>query len=172
MPSPERSAQPMRKVLRTRVAKLVRRPLDGVPNSYVISLFPLPFQGRPAIRRINAVLVRAQVALVCRLLRLTRPVIVVTSPTAWDVVAPTISPLRFAGLQPLGSSLGVRGAGQAGYPGAGALAAGPCRPAIRGCTSRGNCQLLVGMGQQRRALQLLDHPACPAPRTPSEDPSG
>jgi GT2 family glycosyltransferase/glycosyltransferase involved in cell wall biosynthesis len=90
MPTPGRSTQVTRRILRKlkSVAKLVRRPLPELPNFHVMSPLPLPFYGSATARRVNAVLVRAQVRLVCALLGLRRPVIMVTIPTAWDVVAP------------------------------------------------------------------------------------
>ncbi|MBW4716980.1 glycosyltransferase [Saccharothrix obliqua] len=87
MPTPGNSTHVARRVLRKlrSVAKFVRRPL---PNFYVMSPLPLPFYGSPLLRKVNAVLVRTQVRLVARALRIKAPVIMVTIPTAWDVVAP------------------------------------------------------------------------------------
>ncbi|MGN9845719.1 glycosyltransferase [Nonomuraea sp. H19] len=87
MPTPGTSTQVTRRILRKlrSVAKFVRRPLPGF---HVMSPLPLPFYGSPLLRRLNAVLVRAQVRVVCRALGLRRPVFVVTLPTAWDVVRP------------------------------------------------------------------------------------
>jgi GT2 family glycosyltransferase len=90
MPTPGRSTDVTRRILRKlrSVAMLVRRPLDELPNFYVMSPLPLPFYGSPFLRRVNAVLIRTQVRAVCFLLRLADPVIMVTIPTAWDVVRP------------------------------------------------------------------------------------
>jgi GT2 family glycosyltransferase/glycosyltransferase involved in cell wall biosynthesis len=90
MPARGRSSHPARRVLRKlrSVAKLVRHPRPDLPRFAVMSPLPLPFYGSPALRRINAVLVRAQVRLVCLLLGIRRPAVVVTIPTAWDVVRP------------------------------------------------------------------------------------
>jgi GT2 family glycosyltransferase/glycosyltransferase involved in cell wall biosynthesis len=90
MPTPGRSTQVTRRILRKlrSVAKLVRRPLPELPNFFVMSPLPLPFYGSPILRRVNAVLIRVQVRAVCALLRLADPVIMVTIPTAWDVVRP------------------------------------------------------------------------------------
>jgi exopolysaccharide biosynthesis WecB/TagA/CpsF family protein len=90
MPVPGRSTHTARRILRKlrSVAMLVRRPIPDLPGFHVMSPLPLPFYGTPWLRRINAVLVRAQVRLVCLLLRLRTPVIVTTLPTAWDVVRP------------------------------------------------------------------------------------
>ncbi|WP_433271843.1 glycosyltransferase [Actinosynnema sp. CS-041913] len=87
MPTRGNSTHVARRILRKlrSVAKFVRKPL---PNFYVMSPLPLPFYGSPFLRRVNAVLVRAQVRLVATALRLRTPVIMVTIPTAWDVVAP------------------------------------------------------------------------------------
>ncbi|AXB46712.1 glycosyltransferase [Amycolatopsis albispora] len=90
MPSPGRSTQVTRKILRKlrSVAMLVRRPLPELPDFHVMSPLPLPFYGSPLLRRINAVVVRAQVRAVSAALGLRRPVLMVTIPTAWDVVRP------------------------------------------------------------------------------------
>lgn len=90
MPTPGRSTQVLRRVGRKlrSVAMLVRRPLPELPGFYVMSPLPLPFYGSPLVRRVNALLVRAQVLAVSRALGLHRPVIMVTIPTAWDVVRP------------------------------------------------------------------------------------
>jgi glycosyltransferase involved in cell wall biosynthesis len=87
MPTRGNSTHVARRILRKlkSVAKFVRQPL---PNFFVMSPLPLPFYGSPFLRRVNAVLVRAQVRLVATFLRLRTPVIMVTIPTAWDVVAP------------------------------------------------------------------------------------
>ncbi|MGQ0839397.1 glycosyltransferase [Actinokineospora sp.] len=90
MPTPGKSTQFLRRILRKAgsVAKLVRRPLPDVPGYHVMTPLPIPFYGSPAVRRLNAVLVRAQVRAVCAVLRMRAPVVVATIPTAWDVVEP------------------------------------------------------------------------------------
>lgn len=90
MPMPGRSTQVLRRVGRKlrSVAMLVRRPLRELPGFYVMSPLPLPFYGSSLARRVNALLVRAQVLAVSRALGLRQPVIMVTIPTAWDVVRP------------------------------------------------------------------------------------
>jgi GT2 family glycosyltransferase len=90
MPTPGRSTHVARRIARKlrSVAKLVRRPLPELPGFYVMSPLPLPFYGSPLLRKVNAVLVRTQVRLVAAALRLGTPVIMVTIPTAWDVVEP------------------------------------------------------------------------------------
>lgn len=88
MPTPGKSTQFLRRILRKlgSVAKLVRRPLPEVPDYHVMSPLPLPFYGRPWQRKLNAVLVRAQVRAACAALGMRAPVVVATIPTAWDVV--------------------------------------------------------------------------------------
>ncbi|WP_434446144.1 glycosyltransferase [Lentzea sp. E54] len=96
MPSPGKSTQFLRRILRKAksVAMLVRQPIPETPNFYVMTPAPLPFYGKPWLRKLNSVLVRAQVRMVCRLLRMGTPVVVATIPTAWDVV----KPMRHKGL--------------------------------------------------------------------------
>jgi glycosyltransferase involved in cell wall biosynthesis len=90
MPLPGRSTQFLRRILRKArsVAKLVRRPLPDTPGFHVMTPLPLPFYGKPWLRKLNSVLVRAQVRAVCFVLRMGTPVVVATIPTAWDVVKP------------------------------------------------------------------------------------
>ncbi|MGV9302136.1 glycosyltransferase [Nonomuraea sp. NPDC003727] len=87
MPVPGRSTNTLRRIGRKlrSVAKFVRRP---APDFYVMSPLPLPLYGSSLGRKASALLVRAQVAAVCAALGLRRPVVVVTLPTAWDVVRP------------------------------------------------------------------------------------
>ncbi|MGH3864444.1 glycosyltransferase [Actinokineospora sp.] len=87
MPMPGRSTQFVRRIARKlrSIAMLVRQP---APDFYVMSPLPFPFYSKPWQRAVNARLVRAQVRLVCRALRIRTPVMVVTIPTAWDVVRP------------------------------------------------------------------------------------
>lgn len=90
MPLPGRSTDVAGKVIRKlrSVAKLVRRPIPELPDFYVMSPLPLPFYSIPWLRRLNAVIVRAQVRLVCHALGFREPVIITTLPTAWDIVQP------------------------------------------------------------------------------------
>ncbi|MFF4412687.1 glycosyltransferase [Streptosporangium sp. NPDC001559] len=90
MPTPGRSTQVVRRVLRKlrSVAMLVRRPLRDLPNFFVMSPLPLPLYGSATTRRLNAWLVRTQVRAVSWMLGLRTPVIMVTLPTAWDAVRP------------------------------------------------------------------------------------
>lgn len=90
MPVPGRSTHTARRIVRKlrSVAMLVRRPIPELPGFHVMSPLPLPFYSTPWLRRLNAVLVRAQVRVVCLALGLRAPVVVTTLPTAWDVVRP------------------------------------------------------------------------------------
>lgn len=92
MPLPGRSTHTARRVIRKlrSVAMLVRRPIPDLPGFYVMSPLPLPFYSIPWLRRLNAVIVRAQVRMVCLALGLRAPVIITTLPTAWDVVRPMV----------------------------------------------------------------------------------
>ncbi|HEV2779853.1 MAG TPA: glycosyltransferase [Actinophytocola sp.] len=87
MPLPGRSTQSARRILRKlrSIAMLVRRPEPGL---FVMSPVPFPFYSKPWQRRLNAGLVRTQVRVVSRALGIGNPVVVVTIPTAWDVVRP------------------------------------------------------------------------------------
>jgi GT2 family glycosyltransferase len=88
MPVPGRSTQPLRRIVRKAqsVAKLVRRPLTDRPNFFVMTPLIVPFYGSPLARSLNARIVRAQVRTVARLIGIRRAALVVTIPTAWDVV--------------------------------------------------------------------------------------
>lgn len=87
MPMPGRSTQTARRILRKlgSVARFLRTP---EPNFHVLSPLPFPFYGKAWQRRLGSALVRAQVRIACLFLRIARPVMIVTIPTAWDVVAP------------------------------------------------------------------------------------
>ena len=88
MPLPGRSTQFARRILRKMrsVAMLVRRPLPELPGLYVMTPIPFPFYGRAWQRWLGARLIQLQVRLVSLALRIRAPVVVVTIPTAWDVV--------------------------------------------------------------------------------------
>ncbi|HET9257235.1 MAG TPA: glycosyltransferase, partial [Pseudonocardiaceae bacterium] len=90
MPLPGRSTHVARRILRKlrSVAKLVRRPVPGLPEYYVMSPLPLPLYHIRGLRALSAILVRAQVRAVCLALGMRAPVIITTMPTAWDVVRP------------------------------------------------------------------------------------
>jgi GT2 family glycosyltransferase len=87
MPLPGRSHGSWRRITRKlrSIAMAVRHPLPDTPGFTVMTPLMLPFYGNTLLRRVNSWLVRAQVATVARALRLQRPVLVVTLPTAWDV---------------------------------------------------------------------------------------
>lgn len=70
------------------MTKGLRRPLEDRPRFYVFSPLLFPLYGSATGRRVNSRLVRAQLKIVCRLIGIDTPVIMVTIPTAWDVVAP------------------------------------------------------------------------------------
>ena len=88
MPVPGRSTQPLRRIVRKArsVAKLVRRPIADRPNFFVMTPLIVPLYGSGTARAVNARLVRAQVRLVARMIGIQDAAVVVTIPTAWDVV--------------------------------------------------------------------------------------
>jgi GT2 family glycosyltransferase len=88
MPVPGRSSQPFRRIARKlrSVAKLVRRPLPGQPNFHVMTPLIVPLYSSRLARAVNAWMVRFQVRVVARVIGIRRAAIVVTIPTAWDVV--------------------------------------------------------------------------------------
>jgi GT2 family glycosyltransferase/glycosyltransferase involved in cell wall biosynthesis len=90
MPRPGRSSDPLRRIARkaASTARYLRRPLPDTPNFHVMTPLVLPWYGSRRGRAANAALVRWQVTAVARLLGIRDPVVVVTVPTAWDVVRP------------------------------------------------------------------------------------
>ncbi|HEX8870623.1 MAG TPA: glycosyltransferase, partial [Lentzea sp.] len=90
MPLPGRSTQFLRRIFRKAksVAMLVRRPIPDTPGFHVMTPLPLPFYGKPWLRKLNSVLVRAQVRAVSLALGMKKPVVVATIPTSWDVIKP------------------------------------------------------------------------------------
>ncbi|KJK45731.1 family 2 glycosyl transferase [Lentzea aerocolonigenes] len=90
MPLPGRSTQFLRRIFRKlkSVAMLVRRPIPDTPGFHVMTPLPLPFYGKPWLRKLNSVLVRAQVRAVSLALGMKKPVVVATIPTSWDVIKP------------------------------------------------------------------------------------
>ena len=88
MPIPGRSSEPLRRILRKArsTTRLLRRPVPELPGFHVFSAVIVPFYGNATARRANAWLVRTQVRIVLRLLGISEPVVVVTIPTAVDVV--------------------------------------------------------------------------------------
>ncbi|MCZ7525037.1 MAG: glycosyltransferase [Acidimicrobiia bacterium] len=90
MPLPGRSTKAWSRIVRKlkSMAKLVRRPVADLPGFHVMTPLILPFYSLRWARALNARMVRAQVRLVSRFLRIEDPVLVVTIPTAWEVVRP------------------------------------------------------------------------------------
>ncbi len=90
MPLPGRSPGAMRRILRKArsTAKVLRRPVPDNPGYHVLSPVVLPLYGNETLRRLNAASVRLQVRVAARIAGITDPGIVVTVPTAWDVVEP------------------------------------------------------------------------------------
>lgn len=88
MPSPGATTQPVRRVLRKIRSALhgTRRPEPGLPDLVVMTPVFLPLYGNERARRANARLVSAQVRALLWLWGVRRPDIVVTIPTAADVV--------------------------------------------------------------------------------------
>ena len=88
MPSTGGSVPPMRRILRKArsVSKLVRRPDPAVPGFIVMTPLVVPMYERPTVRRLNAVLVRGQVRLVAAAAGISSPAMMVTIPTAVDVI--------------------------------------------------------------------------------------
>jgi len=87
MPMPGRSTQTARRILRKlgSIARFLRTP---EPDFHVLSPLPFPFYGKTWQRRLGSALVRAQVRIACLVKGIRRPVMIVTIPTAWDVVRP------------------------------------------------------------------------------------
>jgi glycosyltransferase involved in cell wall biosynthesis len=90
MPTPGRSPMFARRIFRKAVSttKGLRRPVRDRPRFHVLSPIIVPFYGSKRARAANAVLVRAQVKAVTRLLGMRRPNVVVTIPTAWPIADP------------------------------------------------------------------------------------
>lgn len=88
MPMPGRSTRPLRRILRKAksMAMFVRKPIADLPYFHVMTPVTLPLYGSSFARRLNATLVRAQVIAVSRWLGIKNPVLIITIPTAWDVV--------------------------------------------------------------------------------------
>lgn len=89
MPLPGRSTMAMRRLRRklASMAKVIRRPDPDVPGFYVFTPLIVPLYGFSWSRAANASLVRRQVELAARAIGIRgAPVVVVTIPTAWDVV--------------------------------------------------------------------------------------
>ncbi len=88
LPLPGRSTQPLRRVAR-KLSSLRHGLCRIEPDRlWVLSPVSLPVPGRPRLHAATAAMVRAQVTRAMRRVGISDPVIVVTIPTAWDVVAP------------------------------------------------------------------------------------
>jgi glycosyltransferase involved in cell wall biosynthesis len=90
MPLPGRTAKPLQRIIRKArsMSQGTQAPVDELPAFNVFSPLLVPMYGNAFGRWLNALLVRRQVAGVCRRLGMQRPVYFVTMPTAWDVVRP------------------------------------------------------------------------------------
>jgi glycosyltransferase involved in cell wall biosynthesis len=88
MPTSGNTTMPIRRIGRKvrSVAKLVRHPLPEVPGFTVMTPVTVPLYQHQRIRRLNALLVAAQVRVVAALHGIGTPACMVTIPTAWDVV--------------------------------------------------------------------------------------
>lgn len=88
MPLPGRSSQPLRRIGRklASMARSVRHPLPDLPGLAVFTPVLFPLYGLGWARALNARLVRLQVQAVARALGIHDPAVLVTLPTAWDVV--------------------------------------------------------------------------------------
>ncbi len=88
MPLPGRSPGALRRIVRKAAEHGPPAPdaLPDVPGFHVLTPFVLPFYGSRLGRTVNAWAVRAQVARAERSLGIDRPLVVVTIPTAWEVV--------------------------------------------------------------------------------------
>ena len=88
MPMPGRSPLPFRRIFRKLKSMLraVRRPLPDTPGFTVMTPVLFPFYGSEKARALNARSIRRQVMRVARRMGMVDPHIIVTVPTAWDVV--------------------------------------------------------------------------------------
>ncbi len=88
MPLPGRSPGSLRRLARkaASMARGLRQPVADLPGFHVLTPVLFPFYGIPWARQVNARLVRAQVARAARRLGIAEPDVVVTIPTAWEVV--------------------------------------------------------------------------------------
>lgn len=91
LPRPGLSSNPARRILRKvrSMAKLVRRPVPGLPGYHVMTPVMLPAYGDGIVAHLNAWVIRQQVRVVARLIGVGPvPVIAATIPSAWPVVQP------------------------------------------------------------------------------------
>lgn len=89
MPIPGRTTKFLRRLYRKAhsIARQLQCPVPELPNFWVLTPLIIPFYGSPMARRVNAALVRMQVARAARKAGIGKePIYFVTIPTAWDVV--------------------------------------------------------------------------------------
>ena len=88
MPSPSTTTEPSRRIWNKikSIGHLVQRPMPERPNFWVFSPLSLPFFRSSRGRAINSALVRFQLRVVLFALRMPTPVLIVTLPTAWEVI--------------------------------------------------------------------------------------
>ncbi|MCB9868615.1 MAG: glycosyltransferase [Planctomycetes bacterium] len=88
MPSRGKSQKVLQKIWRKlkSILRFLRRPRPDLPNFHVLSPLVFPAYGVPWLRGFAAWLVRAQVRAVAWWIGVSRPAVVITVPTAWDVV--------------------------------------------------------------------------------------
>lgn len=89
LPLPGRSTRFTRRLVRKAqsMARACREPVPGLPDFHVLTPVILPFYGSRVGRALNASLIRRQVSHHMKQLGMDRPVVMVTIPTAWDVVS-------------------------------------------------------------------------------------
>lgn len=88
MPTPGRTSGTARRIIRKikSAARLMRKPVEGLPGFNVLTPFLLPMYGHPLGRKVNALLVAGQVRVASLFAGLNTPIVVATLPTAIDVV--------------------------------------------------------------------------------------
>jgi glycosyltransferase involved in cell wall biosynthesis len=89
MPMPGRSTQPARRIGRAlrSFTRGLQHPIEALPNFHVISPVTVPL-GDARVRALNASSIRMQVRRAMRRVGISRPVMFVTVPNAWEVVEP------------------------------------------------------------------------------------
>ena len=88
MPMPGTTEQPFRRIFRKikSTSKLFKQPDSNLPGLGVLGAVNVPMFGSPRAAAINASVVAAQVRWACRRIGATKPICIVTIPTAIDVV--------------------------------------------------------------------------------------
>jgi glycosyltransferase involved in cell wall biosynthesis len=90
MPTASTTTEPVKRIVRKlrSMARTLRRPEAVHPNLFVLTPISIPLFGNALARRVNARFVALQVQLALALLgRRQAPDVLITLPTAWDVVA-------------------------------------------------------------------------------------